>query len=94
MTTAIRPRLPFAFAQDQRVALDGARLIVGPGATMNGLREAQRYGAAAGSAADDANVKLRVHVSRSFVVTGQRCASGDGSSATACSSHTMNCGWM
>ena len=40
-------RLPFAFAQDQGVVLDGARLIVGPAATMTGLREARRRAGAA-----------------------------------------------
>lgn len=40
-------RLPFAFAQDQGVVLDGTRLIVGPAATMTGLREAQRRAGAA-----------------------------------------------
>ncbi|WP_306133268.1 GspE/PulE family protein [Roseivivax marinus] len=36
------PRLPFAFARDSGVVLDGGRLHVGPGATPNGLREARR----------------------------------------------------
>ncbi|MDU8912187.1 GspE/PulE family protein [Aestuariicoccus sp. MJ-SS9] len=35
-------RLPFAFARDQQVALDGDMLVAGPGATMLGLRESQR----------------------------------------------------
>ncbi|QGX96758.1 type II/IV secretion system protein (plasmid) [Roseovarius faecimaris] len=35
-------RLPFAFARDTQVLLDGARLVVGPEATADGLREAQR----------------------------------------------------
>ncbi len=35
-------RLPFAFARDQQVLLDGARVIAGPAATQIGLREAQR----------------------------------------------------
>ncbi len=35
-------RLPFAFARDTQVAVDGARLILGPGATSNGIREARR----------------------------------------------------
>ena len=35
-------RLPFAFARDQQVLLDGARLIAGPAATTLGYREAQR----------------------------------------------------
>jgi general secretion pathway protein E len=35
-------KLPFGFARDQQVALDGPRLIAGPGATMSGLREARR----------------------------------------------------
>ncbi|MBY6092502.1 GspE/PulE family protein [Maritimibacter alkaliphilus] len=34
--------LPFAFARDNQVALDGPRLILGPAATTLGLREAQR----------------------------------------------------
>ncbi|MDJ0820549.1 MAG: ATPase, T2SS/T4P/T4SS family [Paracoccaceae bacterium] len=38
----VATRLPFAFARDAQVALDGARLIVGPGASANGLREARR----------------------------------------------------
>lgn len=41
------PRLPFAFARDHRVLLDGEQLIVGPGATVLGLREARRRGGAA-----------------------------------------------
>jgi len=35
-------RLPFAFARDQQVLLEGSRLIAGPAATPLGLREAQR----------------------------------------------------
>ncbi|WP_235915931.1 GspE/PulE family protein [Thalassovita mangrovi] len=35
-------RLPFAFARDQQVLLDGARVIAGPAVTQMGLREAQR----------------------------------------------------
>lgn len=35
-------RLPFSFARDNQVALDGARLLIGPDATPNGLREARR----------------------------------------------------
>ena len=35
-------KLPFSFARDQQVALDGGRLIVGPDATMQGVREARR----------------------------------------------------
>ena len=35
-------RLPFAFARDQQVLLEGTRLMAGPAATMLGLREAQR----------------------------------------------------
>jgi len=42
-------RLPFAFARDQQVILDGPRLIAGPGATMLGLREAQRRAARRGA---------------------------------------------
>jgi len=34
--------LPFAFARDQQVALEGACLIVGPDATVLGLQEARR----------------------------------------------------
>ncbi|SFD68755.1 general secretion pathway protein E [Roseivivax sediminis] len=37
-------RLPFAFARDNGVALDGARLILSPEATQMGLREARRRG--------------------------------------------------
>ncbi len=35
-------RLPFAFARDQQVVLDGMQLIIGPQASNLGLREAQR----------------------------------------------------
>lgn len=35
-------RLPFAFARDNQVALEGRRLFVGPEASVLGLREAQR----------------------------------------------------
>lgn len=35
-------RLPFAFARDQQVVLDGVHIIAGPGAGSLGLREAQR----------------------------------------------------
>ena len=35
-------RLPFAFARDQQVIVDGDRLIVGPDASVLGLREAGR----------------------------------------------------
>ncbi|WP_390915532.1 ATPase, T2SS/T4P/T4SS family [Pseudosulfitobacter sp. SM2401] len=38
-------RLPFAFARDQQVILDGARMIVGPSVTALGLREAARRNA-------------------------------------------------
>jgi general secretion pathway protein E len=34
--------LPFPFARDQQVLLDGARIVIGPEATAFGLREAQR----------------------------------------------------
>ncbi|MCB1396387.1 MAG: type II/IV secretion system protein [Rhodobacter sp.] len=37
-----RARLPFAFARDNQVALDDGRLLIGPAATPNGLREARR----------------------------------------------------
>lgn len=37
-----RAPLPFAFARDNQVALDGALLLIGPEATTNGLREARR----------------------------------------------------
>jgi len=37
-----RARLSFAFARDNQVALDGAALLIGPDATINGLREARR----------------------------------------------------
>ncbi|MCC5970473.1 MAG: type II/IV secretion system protein [Pararhodobacter sp.] len=40
-------RLPFTFARDNQVALDGAALLIGPEATVNGLREARRRAAAA-----------------------------------------------
>ncbi|KPQ07397.1 MAG: type 2a secretion system ATPase GspE [Rhodobacteraceae bacterium HLUCCA12] len=40
-------RLPFAFARDNQVALDGATLFLGPEATTNGLREARRRAGAA-----------------------------------------------
>jgi len=36
------PLLPFLFARDNQVALDGSRLIAGPEATLDGLREARR----------------------------------------------------
>jgi len=36
------PPLPFAFARDQQVALDGARLLCGPEPSALGLREARR----------------------------------------------------
>lgn len=39
------PALPYAFARDQQVALDGARLLAGPEATPLGLREARRRAA-------------------------------------------------
>ncbi len=35
-------RLPFAFARDQQVLIDGTRLVTGPEAGLAGLREAQR----------------------------------------------------
>ncbi len=35
-------RLPFAFARDNQVALDEGALLIGPEATMNGLRAARR----------------------------------------------------
>ncbi|MGC1497763.1 MAG: GspE/PulE family protein [Sulfitobacter sp.] len=38
-------RLPFTFARDQQVILDGPHLIAGPDATQMGLREAQRRAA-------------------------------------------------
>ena len=40
MTAA--PALPFAFARDNQVVLAGDSLLIGPDATMNGLREARR----------------------------------------------------
>ena len=40
--SSLATRLPFAFARDQQVVLDGGRLIVGPAVTQLGLREAQR----------------------------------------------------
>lgn len=43
-------RLPFAFARDQQVILDGTQLIVGPSATEMGLREAQRRASGTGAA--------------------------------------------
>ncbi|MBY6113179.1 GspE/PulE family protein [Mameliella alba] len=43
LPTPDRPgSLPYALARDHCVALDGARVVAGPGATPNGLREAQR----------------------------------------------------
>ncbi|SMX40774.1 GspE/PulE family protein [Maliponia aquimaris] len=40
--TAPPARLPYAFARDHGVALDGAAVVAGPTATPTGLREAQR----------------------------------------------------
>ncbi|GGA29361.1 GspE/PulE family protein [Neptunicoccus cionae] len=40
-------RLPFSFARDHQVALDGVRLVYGPKATVFGLREAARRAAEA-----------------------------------------------
>ncbi len=34
--------LPFSFARDQQVALEGRRLLIGPDASMFGIREARR----------------------------------------------------
>lgn len=42
-----RAPLPFSFARDNQVALDGAVLLIGPEATANGLREARRRAGAA-----------------------------------------------
>ena len=36
------PLLPFTLARDQQVLVEGARLLIGPGATALGLREARR----------------------------------------------------
>ncbi|WP_297540624.1 GspE/PulE family protein [Roseovarius sp.] len=36
------PLLPFTLARDQQVLIEGARLLIGPGATALGLREARR----------------------------------------------------
>ncbi len=36
------PLLPFIFARDQQVLVDGSHLMTGPGATVLGLREARR----------------------------------------------------
>lgn len=36
------PALPYAFARDHGVALDGSTVVAGPAATLTGLREAQR----------------------------------------------------
>ena len=41
-SSAARTKLPFAFARDQQVMLDGTRLMFGPEASDFGLREAQR----------------------------------------------------
>lgn len=46
-TAAATPPLPFAFARDNQVALDGGRVILGPEASPNGLREARRRAGAA-----------------------------------------------
>ncbi len=46
-TSAPPLRLPFAFARDNQVAIDGARLLTGPAPSLNGLRMAR---ALAGSA--------------------------------------------
>ncbi|MEL7091483.1 MAG: GspE/PulE family protein [Pseudomonadota bacterium] len=42
-------RLPYAFARDAQVIWDGARLLLGPTPTANGLREAQRRANLAGN---------------------------------------------
>ncbi|MFU8777542.1 MAG: hypothetical protein ACNA7M_07710 [Roseovarius sp.] len=36
------PLLPFTLARDQQVLVEGARLLIGPGATALGLRRARR----------------------------------------------------
>lgn len=41
-STARAPRLPFAFARDHQVALEGDVLVAGPAASMLGLREGLR----------------------------------------------------
>ncbi|WP_412552891.1 GspE/PulE family protein [Shimia sp. MIT1388] len=41
-------RLPFNFAQDNQVLLDGARILAGPAASALGLKEAQRRAGLAG----------------------------------------------
>lgn len=46
-STASTERLPFVFARDQQVILEAGALVLGPGATQSGLREAQRRAALA-----------------------------------------------
>jgi len=40
------PALPFAFARDNQVVVSGETLLIGPDATLNGLREARRVAGA------------------------------------------------
>ncbi|MCC5986050.1 MAG: type II/IV secretion system protein [Pararhodobacter sp.] len=75
--------LSFAFARDNQVALDGAQLLAGPEATLNGLREARR---AAGCPLEPETLALdafQTALARLYDRAGAQAGGGEGESELA-----------
>jgi len=63
-------RLPFAFARDQQVLLDGEWLIAGPGASQLGLREARRRAGRALQVRQDSQTGFEAALARLYDQNG------------------------
>ncbi len=72
-----RAPLPFAFARDNQVALDGAALLIGPEATANGLREARRRAGAPVNPAPLAESDFQAALSRLYEDAGSTAEAPD-----------------
>ena len=64
-------RLPFAFARDHQVALDGSTLIAGPDATSTGLREARRRAGGAVDLRSETQVAFEASLARLYQTGGE-----------------------
>lgn len=72
-----RAPLPFAFARDNQVALDGAALLFGPDATPNGLREARRRAGAPLAPAALSESDFQSALARLYADAGGKAADPD-----------------
>lgn len=67
-------RLPFGFARDQQVALEGMTLLIGPAATALGLREARRRAGGALTLSPLSQVQFEAALTRIYQADGSEAA--------------------